>query len=333
MDTLLGVLLAVLLGFIPMFLFAAFIYWLDRYEKEPVILLGAVFLWGTVVAAGSAFLLNTILGLGVYLFTGSETLTELTTSSLFAPVIEESLKGAAVLIVYLVFRSEFDSIMDGIVYAAVTALGFAATENAFYIFNYGYSQHGLSGLLYLAFVRIILVGWQHPFFTAFTGIGLAIARLNRPMLVKLAAPILGWMLAVIIHSFHNTLSDLVSGIGGLAFSTFVDWSGWFVMFLFILWALSREQRWLVDQLRDEVTLGTISPAQYRTACSAWAQSGARLKGMLSGSYMATDRFYRLSADLAYKKQQRIMLGEENGNSAAIQRLRGELTRLSILART
>jgi RsiW-degrading membrane proteinase PrsW (M82 family) len=331
MDTLSGILLSVLFGFVPMFIFAALVYWLDRYEKEPVILLGAVFLWGAIVAAGSAFLLNTILGMGVYLFTGSEAATELTTASLFAPIIEESLKGLAVLIVFLVFRSEFDSIMDGIVYAAITALGFAATENAFYIFSYGYADNGITGLIYTAFVRIVLVGWQHTFFTAFTGIGLAIARLNQRLLVKLAAPLLGWTLAVFAHAFHNIISNLASGSGGLFLSTFIDWSGWFVMFLFILWALSREQHWLIDQLRDEVPMGTISPAQYHTACSAWAQSGARVKGILSGSFQATDRFYRLTAELAYKKQQRAMLGDENGNAAKIERLRGELARLSTLA--
>ena len=43
-------------GFVPMLLLAAFVNWLDRYEKEPILLLGGVFLWGAVVAAGSAFL-------------------------------------------------------------------------------------------------------------------------------------------------------------------------------------------------------------------------------------------------------------------------------------
>jgi hypothetical protein len=33
-------------GFVPMFLFAAFVNWLDRYEKEPKLLLGAAFVLG-----------------------------------------------------------------------------------------------------------------------------------------------------------------------------------------------------------------------------------------------------------------------------------------------
>ncbi len=311
-----------------MFVFAAIIYWLDRYEKEPLLLLGAVFLWGAIFAAGIAFLVNTILGLGVYIFTGSEGATELTTGSLFAPLIEESLKGFAVLLVFLVFRSEFDSIMDGIVYAAITALGFAATENAYYIFTYGYAEGGLQGLLYISFVRIVLVGWQHPFFTAFTGIGLAVARLSPRSWVKLAAPVTGWLLSVLAHSFHNTLSDLFTGGGGLFITTFIDWSGWFLMFLFILWALRREQRWVATQLYEEVTLGNISPAQYKTACSAWAQTIARLRGLSGGSYGATDRFYRLTAELAFKKQQRESVDGGGQNSERIEGLRRELARLS-----
>ena len=61
-------------GLVPMFLFAAFVFWLDRYEKEPKALLGATFFWGMVIAAGGAFIINTAFGIGIYIFTGSEVL-------------------------------------------------------------------------------------------------------------------------------------------------------------------------------------------------------------------------------------------------------------------
>ncbi len=328
MIILAGILFALFFGFMPMFLFALLVYWLDRYEKEPAILLGLVFLWGAIFAAGAAFVVNTLLGLGVYIFTGSETATELTTGSLFAPLVEESLKGLAVLAIFLLFRHEFDSILDGIVYAGITALGFAATENSYYIFSYGYQENGLQGALWLVVVRVLLVGWQHPFYTAFTGIGLAIARLNRYRAVKIIAPALGFFVSIFMHSLHNTLASLFNGMAGLATVTLLDWSGWFLMFLFILWAIYREQRWITIHLREEVALGVISPAQYRTACSAWAQSIARLTSLFSGRYGATNRFYHLTAELAHKKQQFASLGEEGGNTAIIQRLRGELIRLA-----
>src|SRR5215208_6584032 len=192
---------ALFFGFVPMFLYAAFINWLDRYEKEPKILLGAAFVWGMVVAAGGAFILNTAFGIAVYSLTGSEGAAEFGTTSIAAPVIEEGLKGLAVLIVFFTFRNEFDSILDGIVYAAITAMGFAAVENVLYIYRNGYQESGWEGFWVLVIIRVILVGWMHPFFTAFTGIGLAIARLSRNVLVKTLAVPTGYAVAVAAHAF------------------------------------------------------------------------------------------------------------------------------------
>ncbi|MBN2145929.1 MAG: PrsW family intramembrane metalloprotease [Anaerolineales bacterium] len=328
MEDLLAILASLFFGFVPMFFFAWLVYWTDRYEKEPKLLLGAVFLWGAIVAAGGAFIVNTILGLGVYMFTENELITDITTGSLIAPLVEESLKGFAVLVVFLVFRREFDSILDGIVYGAIAALGFAATENAYYIFTYGYMEGGFGGIFFLVFVRVILVGWQHPFYTAFTGIGFAVARLNRSWFVKIVAPLIGFVLSMLTHSFHNLLASLLQGLGGLALGTFLDWSGWLVMFIFVLWAVYRDQRTIVNQLREEVALGIIKPAHFKTASSAWRQSIARTGALFNGRYRNTARFYQLIAELAHKKQQRLTLGEEGGNTVIIDRLRAELARLA-----
>ena len=328
MDSHSAFLFSLFFGFAPMLLFTYFIYWTDRYEKEPLLLLGVVFLWGAIVAAGAAFVINTMAGIGIYLFTQSETFTMLSTGSAIAPVVEELLKGSAGLLIFIIFRKEFDSILDGIVYAAIAGLGFAASENAFYIYQYGFMEEGLKGAYLLVFIRVILVGWQHPFYTAFTGIGLAVARLNRNMLVKIAAPLLGLGLAIFTHSMHNTLAALMGGNLGLVIGAIFDWSGWLVMFLFMIWALHREQRWIATHLREEISLGTINPAQYRTACSAWAQTTARVKGLFSGRYRITARFYQLAAELAFKKEQRLKLGEEGYNTPVIERLRLELSRLA-----
>jgi RsiW-degrading membrane proteinase PrsW (M82 family) len=328
MNTIGAVILSILLGFLPMLLFAFIVYWVDRYEKEPRILLGGVFLWGASLAAGAAILVNTVMGLGIYIFTRSDTITEMTTGSLIAPIVEESLKGFAVLIVFVAFRHEFDSILDGIIYASVTALGFAATENAYYIYNFGYVDNGLIGILIMFVIRVILVGWQHPFYTAFTGIGLATARLSHKPSVKVIAPLAGLSIAILTHAFHNTMGSFLPGLAGLATGTLIDWSGWFIMFIFILWALRREQRWIIRNLKEEVELALISPAQYRVACSAWMQTLSRLKALSSGRYRATNRFYQLAAELAYKKEQHLFMGDEGGNGAMIENLRTELTRLA-----
>jgi RsiW-degrading membrane proteinase PrsW (M82 family) len=323
-----GFLFSLLLGFVPVFFFAWFVYWMDRYEKEPKVLLGAVFAWGAVVAAGLAFLVNTTLATGVYLFTQSEAATNLTTGSLIAPVVEEILKGLAVLVVFLAARHEFDSLLDGIIYAGIVALGFAATENTLYIYRDGYLANGYAGLLGLAFVRVVLVGWQHPFYTAFIGIGLAVTRLARDQFLRVSAPLAGLFLAILLHSMHNTLATVARGFGGLVLGTFIDWSGWVFMLLLVLWATYREQQWIVTHLREEVARGCITPGQYRTACSAWSQGLARFGALFNGQFWSTSRFYQLCAELAYKKHQHTTSGEEGGHSQSIDQLRAELAELS-----
>ena len=323
-----GLVVSILIGFTSAFILALIIYWMDRYEKEPKILLGAAFIWGAIVSAGGAFLINTVLGVGIYLFTGSEAAVNITTGSIFAPIIEESLKGFAVLLVFLVFRKEFDSVLDGIIYAAVTALGFAATENSYYIYTYGFLENGWSGVGILTFVRTVLVGWQHPFYTAFIGIGLAIARTNRSTAIKIVAPLSGWLVAILTHSAHNTLASFASGIEGLILGAFFDWMGWFFMAIFIIWMIARERKLLVKFLSGEVAGGTLTASQYKTACSAWAQTRARSSAFFQGRLRPTSRFYQLCGELAHKKHQLMTLGEEQGNQKTIELIRSELAVLS-----
>jgi hypothetical protein len=175
---------------------------------------------------------------------------------------------------------------------------------------------------------VILVGWQHPFYTAFIGIGLAISRLNRNLSIKIMAPILGLGIAIIVHSLHNTISTVFQGLQSLAIGIIFDWSGWIAMIIFIIWALYREQKWIVSQLRDEVSKGVITTAQYLTACSAWAQTSTRIKALFSGKYRLTNHFYLLSAELAFKKYQSYIMGEQEENQSEIDRLRAELGQMS-----
>jgi protease PrsW len=319
-------------GFVPMFLFAAFVNWLDRFEKEPKLLLGAAFGWGVVIAGGGAYILNTAFGMSVYTLTGSADMAEFGTTSIAAPIIEEALKGLAVLVVFFLFRKEFDSVLDGIVYAAITAMGFAAIENVLYIYRNGYQESGWEGFWVLVVIRVILVGWMHPFFTAFTGIGLAIARMSRNTLVKILAVPTGYAVAVFTHAFHNTFSGLIGGFQGLLAGTLVDYFGYAVMLAFIVWIINHERNILKRHLREEVEKGYISPGQYNSAVSFF-QFGAYFSALTSGSFVKTSRFYQVCGELAHKKEQLAKVGDERGNTRIIEQLRSELVALAPVART
>ena len=313
-------------GFVPMFGLAAFVNWLDRYEKEPKILLGAAFVWGVVIAGGGAFILNTAFGIGIYAVTGSESVADFGTTSFVAPIIEEALKGLAVLIVFLMFRKEFDSILDGIVYAAITAMGFAAIENVLYIYRNGFQQSGWDGFWTLVIIRVFLISWMHPFFTSFTGIGLAISRLSRNTVVKILAVPAGYTVAVFMHAFHNTFSTVIGG-GGFFIGLVADYFGFALMFGFILWLISRERNILKRQLVEEVNNGLITPKQYNSAITFF-QTNVHLTALTSGTFRATSRFYQVCGELAHKKEQLAKLGDEGGYMQIIEQLRKELVQLA-----
>ncbi len=321
-----GVIVSIFLGVVPAVFYAWLIYWLDRYEKEPLLLVGGVFLWGAIVAAGGAFILNTIFGLGIFYITGSEAASNIATGSISAPLVEESLKGLAVLIVFFFFRKEFDSLLDGAVYAGVAALGFAATENSLYIYR-GFESDGVSGLIFLSFIRNVMVGWQHPFYTAFIGIGLAASRLSRNALIKFGAPVAGWGLAVFTHFMHNTIALFIGDFGGLALMSMVEWTGWFFMLLLIVWFNFQERNFIKQYLKEEVDLGVITAKQYRTMTTSFSVSMARFNALTSGKFGSTNRFYQVSAELAHKKRQLKMLGEASA-APIIEKLRTELKTLS-----
>ncbi|MBI3152613.1 MAG: PrsW family intramembrane metalloprotease [Chloroflexi bacterium] len=317
-----ALIVSIFFGFVPMFLYAAFVYWLDRYEKEPKALLGATFFWGVVIAAGGAFVINTVFGIGIFMVTNSEVAAEFGTTSIVAPVVEEILKGLAVGIVFLMFRREFDSILDGIIYGGIVGLGFAATENTLYIYRNGYLEGGWGGLFLLVIIRVFVVGWMHAFFTAFTGIGFAISRLNRNILIKIVAPFVGLGIAISVHAFHNTFGGLIGGVEGLAIGSLLDWFGWALMFGFIIWLIVNERNIVKKQLLEEVSAGVISQAQYQKALSPWTLTTASLSGR------ATSRFYHACGELAHKKEQLKKLGDESGNAAIVESLRSELATLA-----
>jgi protease PrsW len=327
MELLTAIGLSVVLGIGPMVIFAVILTWFDRYEKEPLWLMIGVFLWGLIVAAGSALIINTVFNLGILFAVNDQNLAMAGTATLIAPPVEETVKGLAVLTVFIYFRNEFDSVLDGIIYGGLVGFGFAAAENINYIFS-GYSNSdsgGLIGLFSVAAVRIFLIPFLHAFLTGFTGIGFAVGRLNRGWLRYLAPPA-GYFTAILLHSLHNLLSSL--GILACLLGSLLDWIGFFAMFILILILVWREGKIVRDQLREEVTFGTLTQAQYQTAASLFGQIVARWSTLFSGHWMAAGRFYDLCGRLAFKKYELGRLGPEPGLPAAVAKLRSDIAALS-----
>jgi hypothetical protein len=206
-------------------------------------------------------------------------------------------------------------------------MGFAAIENVLYIYRNGFQDGGWEGFWTLVFIRVVLVGWMHPFFTAFTGIGLAISRISRNTFIKLIAIPAGYTAAVLTHAFHNTFSSVIGGGGGFILGLIADYFGYAFMLGFIIWMITHERNILKKQLIEEMNSGAITRGQYNTAISFF-QTGVHLSAITSGTFRSTSRFYQVLGELAHKKDQLQRLGDEGRNTQLIEQLRMEMNQLA-----
>ena len=327
--TALALSLSFVFGLLPMALYALGVRAFDRYEKEPWRLLIGAFVWGAVVAAGGAFIINTTFEIGIFLLTNSERAADFSGSVLVAPLVEETLKGLAVLAVFLRYRHEFDSVLDGILYASMAGFGFAATENVYYIFQKGYLESGLAGLAVVVAIRVILVAFQHAFYTSFTGIGLALARLSRNKLTAIAVALAGFAAAMFTHALHNLFASVGSPLTCLVGSLF-DWSGALGMIALLGYLARREGRILAHYLREEVDSGLLTETEYLAACSLSSRAAVRLRPLAPAAddRSRARRLLDLCGELAFKKHQLTHHGEERDNTARVADLRAQLAALT-----
>ncbi|MCS6802040.1 MAG: PrsW family intramembrane metalloprotease [Chloroflexota bacterium] len=204
---LVGLVLSALLALIPTAIYVSLVLWVDRYEHEPARLLFFAFFWGAVVAVVFSYVFNSIVALIAAQVVGTDG-AEIATAVLSAPVVEEAFKGVFLLLLMLLFRHEFDNILDGIVYGSIVGLGFAMTENLIY-FGRAYAEGGLADLALIVVLRAILGGFSHALYTGTIGAGLGLARESRRLAVKLIAPLAGYLLAVGQHGAWNLIAGAV----------------------------------------------------------------------------------------------------------------------------
>ncbi|TDD02500.1 PrsW family intramembrane metalloprotease [Nonomuraea deserti] len=192
--------LAALLAVAPLPVLLAAVLSLDRLEPEPKLSLAFAFAWG----AGLAIVLGialTLVGQQLFVRAGfGAAVVDDVGAVVLAPVIEEALKGSALLLL-LRRRREIDGLTDGIVYASMAGLGFAAVENVGY-YLLAFAEQGAGGAVQLFVVRGLIDPLGHPVYTSLIGVGVAYA-LTRRTAGRYAAIPLGYVGAVFLHGLWN----------------------------------------------------------------------------------------------------------------------------------
>jgi RsiW-degrading membrane proteinase PrsW (M82 family) len=144
------------------FVYAWIVASIDRNEKEPWQMLLVGLLWGSMVSAAIAALLNTIAAVFINV-----------RAYVVSPYTEELSKGAILFLIFKYAQDEFDDALDGIIYGAMVGIGFAMAENAAYFFRFEPAQKiGDQMQTFQFLLRGVLQGLAgHATYTAMTGLG------------------------------------------------------------------------------------------------------------------------------------------------------------------
>ncbi|WP_113699493.1 PrsW family intramembrane metalloprotease [Nonomuraea lactucae] len=199
--------LSLLLAVAPLPVLLAAVLSLDRLEPEPRLHLAFAFAWGAGVAIVLGIAL-TLAGQALFARAGYGTKVVDAVGTVFlAPVIEEALKGSALLLL-LRRRREIDGLTDGIVYASMAGLGFAAVENVGYYLT-AFNKEGVDATVQLFVIRGLIDPLGHPIYTSMIGLGVAYA-LTRRGAARFAMIPLGYLAAVFLHGLWNGSATLES---------------------------------------------------------------------------------------------------------------------------
>lgn len=204
------VVLSLVFAVLPMVGLLLFVWWLDRYDREPLWLYLLTFLWGGIGGVVVALVGNTLLDISlspVALALDQVAETGMTIQlaygpTIVAPLIEEPAK-ALILLAVLTSRT-FDDVTDGFVYGAAAGLGFGMTENALYFLSVLQNPEVWWDTVA---VRTAFSAVMHAAASSLVGAGLGWGRFRRWWGLGFGGSI-GLILAMAMHALWNGLLSI-----------------------------------------------------------------------------------------------------------------------------
>jgi RsiW-degrading membrane proteinase PrsW (M82 family) len=256
------------------------LFWLDRYEPEPARYRLAAIGWGAVVAVTLSVVAEELL----FSLPGTNTFTE---TAIIAPIVEEAGKGLFLVVVVIFRRDQIHGLLDGLLYGALVGVGFAFVEDIVY-----YLSSLDSGALPVTFfLRGVMGPFAHPLFTSATGIGIGIAVTTRRAPLRVLAPILGFLAAVIMHGVWNGSSFW--GGDGFFFTYAVIMLPLLAVVLAVaIWARSREGKMLAGALGQAAAMGWIRPEEIRWIARLSDRMSARAYAKRIGGKQAAEALHQ-----------------------------------------
>lgn len=237
-----------LAAIIPMSFYLFLIWSFDKYDREPIKLVLANYLWGALGAIIFAVIGSFILSTFASFFIDDEIHLGQLGAIVIAPIVEEITKGFFLLIT--IANRKFDNITDGMVYGGAIGLGFGMTENFLYFIAYGTT---VPDWITIVIVRTLFSAVMHCVATATFGAFLGYAKFKGKS-ARIILPLTGILLAMLIHSAWNlSVSFQFTAPLGFLFMLITI----FIFMLVFTLSIRNEKKIILTELMEEASLGFI----------------------------------------------------------------------------
>jgi RsiW-degrading membrane proteinase PrsW (M82 family) len=282
--------------------------WADRFRPQRIWVWLMTIGWGACVATFVSAQVNTWAAGHLSIVGDGDPATGARAAIYVAPFVEEASKATILFWLAILMRYQWVSRISGIVLAGLSGTAFAFTENILYYgraYRYAARTFGqvppLEALQQLFLFRGLLTFFGHPLFTSMTGIGLAIALRSKSKIVRIVAPLAGYLTAALLHMSFNTAATLVPEQSqpyvyfGVALPIVAG------VVIFVIRQLFREGRLIRERLTDYVRVGWLRDGDPQSLSRLRTRMRAVWHALVQGPdvFLATIRMQRAVTELAY----------------------------------
>ena len=171
-----------------------YIYWRDKYDKEPLGLLIKSFIGGAFSAFLALFLSKK---LAIIFPSNSLDIVDTALYSFVTVALSEEFAKLVFLLVIVYRKVYFDEPSDGITYSVMVAMGFATLENALYVFN----QKTAVDSYNVAIARMLTAVPAHASFGVLMGYFVGFAKFSKFNAIPYL--FIAWISAAIMHGLYD----------------------------------------------------------------------------------------------------------------------------------
>lgn len=280
----------------------------DRFRPQRLLLWWLCLGWGACIATFLSVHINTWAGQQLSIGGGGDPTTGARAAIYIAPFVEEATKGTVLFGIAMLVRYQVVTKLNGVAMAGLSAVGFAFTENIIYysrVIMYASSTAGTGSVddavSEIVWLRGFWTSFAHPLFTMMLGVGVIVALRTHSKVVRVVAPLIGFMLAAFLHMLYNSQASFAAGPMRYVMYFLVAVPMLLSAVFFAVRQLFKESRKIRERLTDYVRMGWLSPVDPETVSRvrrrAWALLVATTRGW--AVLQATLSLQRTLTELAY----------------------------------